>query len=616
MELLHRFSIRKKLILIILGVSSTVIVLNLAINLIRDINNYKNDLVTNAEINARLIGESCVAPLLFGYSNEVEQVLAKLKSVPYVTDAFVYNSNDELYGSFHRSNELKVSPPKTVKNLSTGFIYDYLIVISPITFEGEFYGTVYMRVSTEFMRTEIRYSILIMVLMLLGAVIISYLLAVYFQKIISKPITNLAEVTSTIAQRNDYSIRVEPLGDDEITDLYKRFNYMFEVIQAKQEERNKAHNEIEKLNRGLEQKVADRTKELEKAKIVAENVSKAKSEFLANISHELRTPLNIINGNTQLLRMKVDQPNLNKMILNIENSGNQLTTMVNNIINFSESEKGLVDLEITDFYLEDIFQHLKTYYEKAAQKKGLMLKFNIDSNIPGIVGGDSNQLLKALSLLVDNAIKFTETGSVSISAGLISRESNKCKILFKVEDTGIGIHPDQLENLFTSVAQIDGSSTRKYGGIGLGLTLCNRIVTLMGGEISVESEPGKGSSFHFELELVESDNKDISNTAINFNDGKYFELMEADNEGDTVNIDDEVKSPLPTQILPDEELIVKLKELKTLLVDYSAEAGVKLREVGVLNGFKAEMTDLGNKISVYDYDSALVILEKIISSLS
>ena len=504
MKLVSQFSIKNKLILIILGISSFTIILTLVINFIGDIENYKENLVSSAQTNASIIGESCAAPIIFGYSNEISEILGKLSSVQYVLNASVYNNENILYGSFNRTNELQSPVTENLKEMKTHFDDEYLIVVNPINYEGEFYGTVYMIVSTSGLKTKIKNSVLVIIIMILGSIIVSYLLAVYFQKLISKPILYLTDITNTIAQKNDYSIRVEPTGNDEITDLYKRFNYMFEVIQAKEKERNKALEEVENLNRHLEQKVIERTKELENAKIVAEKASITKSELLSNISHELRTPLNIINGNNQILISRITQPKLKKMSFSIDNSVRQLISMVNNIISFSETESGNIAIELSDFSIELVFKCLEQYYAKSIIKKGLQYNSSIDENIPATIKGDANQLLRVLFLLVDNAIKFTETGSIFIEAKYVHTNENKCRIGFTVKDTGIGIAADKIESLFNSISQIDGSTTRKYGGIGIGLTLCKRIITNMNGTISVNSELGIGSSFYVELDFMPS----------------------------------------------------------------------------------------------------------------
>ncbi|MCF8266192.1 MAG: HAMP domain-containing protein, partial [Melioribacteraceae bacterium] len=289
MKKLRELSIRNKLILIILGVSSFSIILALAINLIWDIENYKMNLKESSIINATLIAEYCSAPLLFEYTNEIDQILTKLNSVPNITGAFVFGITGNVVASFHRDENNKIDPPQSIKNKSTEFVDDYLVVVYPINFENENYGSIYLHVSTDELDSEIRIRILIMILILLTSVVVALLLTIYFQRIISGPITQLANVTSMIANNNDFTIRVKPRGDDEITELYRRFNLLFEFIQVREDQKNKVLKEIEDLNEDLERKVIERTKELENAKEIAENASKAKSQFLAVMSHEIRT---------------------------------------------------------------------------------------------------------------------------------------------------------------------------------------------------------------------------------------------------------------------------------------------------------------------------------------
>ncbi len=615
MKMMRRFSIKKKLILIILGISSVAIILALSVNLYDDIENYKSDLISNAEINAGLIGKSCMAPLLFGYSNEVKQILMKLNSVQYVLNAFVFDADYEFVGAFNRFEEIEQPSKQYLRQSKTHFDDDYLIVTTPIIDDGDFYGTIYMRVSTEILKEKTRNNVITLIVIIFGTIIFSYILSVYFQRIISGPIVKLTEVTNRIAGQNDYSIRVKPVGNDEITDLYKRFNYMFEVIESREEERNKAVKEIENLNRDLERKVSERTKELEKAKTAAENASKAKSELLSNVSHELRTPLNIINGNNLILAERITESNSRKMIGKINTAVRNLTAMVNNIIYYSESEVGTKTLSIADFNIELVFQTLLKSHEESVQKKGLEFRYEIDERLPEVFKGDSVQLLRAIELLVDNAVKYTESGYVLLKAEMREIEGNRNRVGFVVQDTGIGIKPDKLGNIFNHVSQIDGSSTRKYGGIGLGLTLCNRIVELLGGKITVNSEPGKGSEFQFNLAFELSNKQTLEDEELKAIQSKYYRQLgistKDKSDGVTSSVRQNTPSIKPESVRSKKEVKSKLQGLRKLLEDYNADAGKTLSDIGIITGYEKELIELHNNINEYDFEAALLTLNKI-----
>ncbi len=267
MRFLKRLSIKTKLILIILGISSASIVTALGINLINEISDLRNELRTNTEINARLISEYCTAPLIFGYNNEAHKVLLKLKAIPDIQDAFVYDAANNLFASYHRSDSLWIDAPFSIESLRSGYKGDFLNIIQPVEYEGENCGTVYLRVSTRSLDEKILSGFLTLALIIFIALLISFFLARYFQGIISIPIKHLATVTSQVAETNDYSVRVHSKGSDEITDLYDRINEMFSVIQKRKEERDKALKKFELLNSVLEQKIEQRTAEIKDVNI-------------------------------------------------------------------------------------------------------------------------------------------------------------------------------------------------------------------------------------------------------------------------------------------------------------------------------------------------------------
>ncbi len=317
-------------------------------------------------------------------------------------------------------------------------------------------------------------------LLVVAAIVSSIILSLLLARVLTRPLLNLARVMDRVRREGGYDVRADKSSTDEVGDMVDGFNAMLGGIQA-------------------------RDIELRQARTQAEAGAYAKASFLATMSHEIRTPMNGVIGMTGLLMDTELNPEQREYVKTVQSSANALLTILNDILDFSKVEAGRLELESIPFEVRPALQDVVELLAGQAQSKGLELLSLVDPAVPDAVCGDPGRFRQILTNLVGNAVKFTDRGEVMVSARLGAEEGDALTLRVEVRDTGIGISPDAQRRLFQAFTQADSSTTRRFGGTGLGLAICMKLVELMGGQLGVESEVGRGSTFWFTVRLARAE---------------------------------------------------------------------------------------------------------------
>jgi len=333
--------------------------------------------------------------------------------------------------------------------------------------------------------------------LVVGLLMLSALTLLGVQRFVIKPLKKLNEGADLITRTGELDHRIDIPTGDEIGHLAHSFNDMMNTIQTSEAALKASEKEIKKHRDHLEDLVQERTAELVEAKRAADEANQAKSDFLANMSHEIRTPMNAIIGMAHLALQTELTSKQEDYLQKIQTSAHSLLRIINDILDFSKIEAGKLDIESIEFNLEDVLENMADMMPAKARQKNLEILFSTAPDVPHSLVGDPLRLGQILLNLTNNAVKFTEQGEIVVSTELVSKSKDQATLRFCVRDTGIGMTAEQAAILFQPFTQADTSTTRKYGGTGLGLTISKRLVEMMGGDIRVESEPGKGSAFIF-----------------------------------------------------------------------------------------------------------------------
>ncbi|MET0082642.1 MAG: ATP-binding protein [Sedimenticola sp.] len=334
-------------------------------------------------------------------------------------------------------------------------------------------------------------------ILIVAGMLASILIALSVGKKITDPIRALIGTVERL-QHGDLSVRVERRSEGELGNLEIGFNEMAASLQDAQEN---LEQQVDSATQGLQHTVEllkSKNKALGKARLQALQASRDKAQFLARMSHEIRTPLNAVVGFSRLLNEAPDSMEAEEYLRAIDMAAKQLFHLIDDILQFSRLEAGHLELERIDFELPVVLEDVVGMLTPSANEKGLELVLLMHNDLPHSMRGDPTRFSQILTNLLNNAIKFTDDGHVFVEADCISTQAGR-QVNIRVSDTGIGIAEEEKERLFSAFTQADDSITRRFGGNGLGLVISERLVSLMGGTIGVQSQKGKGSVFYFTI---------------------------------------------------------------------------------------------------------------------
>lgn len=465
----------------------------------------KKELIGNLKTQVEIIAENSLASLAFMDDSTTRKTLGALKHNSDILFAGLYTINQQLLDAYVDKSYQERIVLQEDELLNAPHFYEteeYVQIIHPIYLKNDLLGYLVLRATFASFNAKL-HDYRVIILITLGiSLLMALFSALYLQGIVSRPLVRIANFIHNVTRSKSYDVQIIKESNDEFGRLVDAFNEMMTQLNSSFIQRDEAEKALSHHLINLQESVNEQTFDLQNALKAADAANHSKSDFLANMSHEIRTPMNAIMGMAHLAQRTVLTIQQRDYLNKIDYAAQSLLSIINDILDFSKIEAGKMTLENTPFSLDDVLAHLLDILKVQAEEKNIELEIVIPSETPRCFEGDALRLGQILLNLTSNAVKFTEHGKVTVTVEFQNINQNEVEFLFSVRDTGIGMSGEQINALFQPFSQADSSTTRKYGGTGLGLTISKQLAELMDGKLNVESVYSSGSTFSLDVILT------------------------------------------------------------------------------------------------------------------